>query len=110
MLAPGLAAPNLLNRPVVVAAMRKALDDLAARDRQITVVVPDAAVRVLLLDFDTLPSKTADILPVIRFRLRKLVPFEVEEACNQLPAHRHRELWPGASAGCSNSAGSSGRV
>ncbi len=86
VLAPGLAAPNLLNRPVVVAAMRNALDDLSPRDRQITLVVPDAAVRVLLLDFDTLPSKTADILPVIRFRLRKLVPFEVDEAHHQLPA------------------------
>ena len=36
-------------------------------------LVPDASVRVLLLDFDTLPTKTADILPILRFRLRKLV-------------------------------------
>jgi type IV pilus assembly protein PilM len=79
-LAPGLAAPNLTNRAAVVAGMRKALDELAPRDRQITLVVPDAAVRVLLLDFDTLPPKSADVLPMIRFRLRKLVPFEVETA------------------------------
>jgi type IV pilus assembly protein PilM len=44
------------------------------------VVIPDAAVRVLLLDFDVLPSKLAEALPIIRFRLRKLVPFEVEDA------------------------------
>jgi type IV pilus assembly protein PilM len=37
-------------------------------------------VRVLLLDFDSLPPKTADILPILRFRLRKLVHFEVEDA------------------------------
>jgi type IV pilus assembly protein PilM len=42
--------------------------------------VPDASVRVLLLDFDTLPPKTADVLPILRFRLRKLVHFEVDDA------------------------------
>ncbi len=78
--AAALHAPNLIDRQTVVAAMRKALDELESRDRQLTLVVPDAAVRVLLLDFDTLPPKAADVLPVIRFRLRKLVPFEVESA------------------------------
>ena len=42
--------------------------------------MPDAAVRVLLLDFDTLPSKRLEILSILRFRLRKLVPFEVDDA------------------------------
>jgi type IV pilus assembly protein PilM len=36
--------------------------------------------RVLLLDFDTLPAKRADVIPMLRFRLRKLVPFEVDDA------------------------------
>lgn len=79
-LAPALKAPNLVNRQAVVSAMRTALDEVAGRDRQLTLVVPDAALRVLLLDFDSLPPKTADVLPMIRFRLRKLLPFEVEDA------------------------------
>ena len=45
-----------------------------------TLVVPDAAVRVLLLDFDQLPSKMAEALPVVRFRLKKLLPFDADEA------------------------------
>ncbi len=45
-----------------------------------TVVVPDAAVRVLLLDFDQLPSKIAEALPVVRFRLKKLLPFDADTA------------------------------
>lgn len=76
----GPKTPNLIDRAAVVAALRKALDEVASRDRQTTLVIPDAAVRVLLLDFDTLPSKAADVLPVIRFRLRKLVPFDVDDA------------------------------
>jgi len=35
---------------------------------------------VLLLDFDSLPEKTSEALPIIRFRLRKLLPFEVDDA------------------------------
>jgi type IV pilus assembly protein PilM len=46
----------------------------------VTVVVPDTAVRVFVLDFDSLPSKASDAFPVLRFRLRKMVPFDVEHA------------------------------
>ncbi len=81
-LAPGLKAGNVVDRAAVVAAVRKALDGVASqgRGRDVTVVVPDAAVRVLLLEFDELPSKAAEALPVVRFRLKKLLPFDVDEA------------------------------
>jgi type IV pilus assembly protein PilM len=81
-LAPGLKAGNVVDRAAVVAAVRKALDGVASqgRGRDVTVVVPDAAVRVLLLEFDELPSKAVEALPVVRFRLKKLLPFDVDEA------------------------------
>ncbi|WP_254062429.1 hypothetical protein [Acidobacterium sp. S8] len=79
-LIPGLKTPNILDKAAVVAALKRALDAVDARDKRLTLVVPDAAARVLLLDFDTLPSKLAEALPVVRFRLRKLVPFEVDDA------------------------------
>ncbi|HEY6374334.1 MAG TPA: hypothetical protein VIX90_02295 [Edaphobacter sp.] len=79
---PGLRAGNVVDRGAVMSAVRRALEGVSARasDRYVTVVVPDAAVRVLLLDFDQLPSKAAEALPVVRFRLKKLLPFDVEEA------------------------------
>ncbi len=76
----GLKTPAMHDRSAVAAAIRAALDGIVERDRKVTVIVPDASVRVLLLDFDTLPAKTADVLPILRFRLRKLVQFEVEDA------------------------------
>ncbi len=91
-LAPGSKTPNILERPRVVAAVREAINAVAEKgrnlpggrnlpaNRALTLIVPDAAVRVLLLDFDTLPSKRVEILSILRFRLRKLVPFEVEDA------------------------------
>jgi len=85
---PGLKAGNVTDKAAVTAAVRSALDSVAGRGtgagrvagRDVTVVVPDAAVRVLLLDFDSLPGKIVEALPVVRFRLKKLLPFEVEDA------------------------------
>src|SRR5277367_4780684 len=79
---PGLKVGNMVNREAVVAAVRSALDGVAGseRGRDVTLIVPDAAVRVLLLDFDQLPSKLAEALPVVRFRLKKLLPFDSDHA------------------------------
>jgi type IV pilus assembly protein PilM len=74
---PGAAAPA---RATVVSALRKALEAVALRSREVTLIVPDAAVRVLLLDFDALPGKPAEALPVVRFRLKKLLPFDADDA------------------------------
>jgi type IV pilus assembly protein PilM len=46
----------------------------------VTLVIPDACVRVFVLDFDSLPAKAAEVVPVVKFRLRKMVPFDVEHA------------------------------
>src|ERR1700722_10468877 len=53
---PGLKPGNVVDRAVVVAAVRRALEGVAVRasERYVTLIVPDAAVRVLLLDFDQL--------------------------------------------------------
>jgi type IV pilus assembly protein PilM len=77
---PSLSAANFPQPARVVAALKQALDQVVERDRKVTLVVPDGAVRVLLLDFDSLPEKMVEALPILRFRLRKLVPFEVDDA------------------------------
>jgi type IV pilus assembly protein PilM len=77
---PGLLEGNVVDPPVVSAAIRSALGQVQPRVRSVTVVVPDSAVRVFVLDFDTLPTKLDEALPVLRFRLRKSVPFDVEQA------------------------------
>ena len=78
--ASGLKVPNLVDAQAVRSALQSALGDINARTGAITLVVPDASARVLLLDFDTLPAKRQEALSVVRFRLRKMVPFDVEGA------------------------------
>jgi len=79
---PGLKPGNFRTRAAVIAAVRKTLEAVHEKGmgRQVTLVVPDAVVRVLLLDFDTLPAKPAEALPVVRFRLKKLLPFDADDA------------------------------
>jgi type IV pilus assembly protein PilM len=81
---PGLKPGNIIDKTAVTAAVRRALDAVAGtgreRLRDVTVVVPDSAVRVLFVDFDQLPSKAAEALPVVRFRLKKLLPFDADDA------------------------------
>jgi type IV pilus assembly protein PilM len=81
----GAAAPDLKHetasgRRETIVAVKKALEAVALRERQTTLVLPDAAVRVLLLDFDQLPAKAPEALAVVRFRLKKLLPFDADDA------------------------------
>jgi type IV pilus assembly protein PilM len=77
---PGIAEANIRATEAVVVAIRIALGKVSPRTRSVTVVLPDTSVRVFVLDFDSLPAKPVEALPVLRFRLRKMVPFEVEHA------------------------------
>jgi type IV pilus assembly protein PilM len=77
---PGLAESNLPKPAAITAAVRAALSAVNPRTRAVSVILPDASVRVFVLDFDTFPAKLDDAIAVLRFRLRKSVPFDAEHA------------------------------
>jgi type IV pilus assembly protein PilM len=84
-LAPGCVVPdltenNLRERRSVVSALRDALGNVGGRSHDLIAILPDAAVRVVLLDFETLPTKAEEAESVVRFRLRKSLPFDVDKA------------------------------
>src|SRR5271156_1160735 len=84
-LAPGSVIPdlvegNLRQREAVSAAVQSALSSVGARSHDVIAVVPDAAVRVVLLEFDTLPTDSEEAVGVVRFRLKKSLPFDVDKA------------------------------
>ena len=84
-LAPGSVVPdlvenNLRQREAVRSGIEESLGSVAGRSRDVIAIVPDAAVRVMLVEFDTLPSDHEEALGVVRFRLKKSLPFDVEKA------------------------------
>src|SRR5882762_5923007 len=84
-LAPGSVVPDLtesnLRQPEAIRkAINEVIGSVAGRSRDVIAVLPDAAVRVVLLDFDTLPSNVEEAESVVRFRLKKSLPFDVDKA------------------------------
>ncbi len=77
---PGFTGNNVLNGSALRLAISEALAAVRARSRDLIAVLPDASVRVTLLDFDTLPDKEQDAAAIVRFRLKKALPFNVDTA------------------------------
>jgi type IV pilus assembly protein PilM len=71
---------NLRERQSVYQTVRDALGSLGGRSRDVIAILPDAAVRVVLLDFDALPTNRQEAEGVVRFRLKKSLPFDVDKA------------------------------
>lgn len=76
----GLSLPFFNDREAVRGALKSSLDTVSPNGHDWTVILPDACTRVVLLDFDTLPAKSQEILPLVRFRLRRMIPFDVDAA------------------------------
>jgi type IV pilus assembly protein PilM len=84
-LAPGSVVPdlietNLRQRGAVYKTIADTLSRVGGRSRDVIAVLPDAAVRVVLLDFDALPTNHEEAEGVVRFRLKKSLPFDVDKA------------------------------
>jgi len=77
---PDLTETNLRERSSVFEKVRETLSSVSGRSRDVTAVLPDAAARVMLLDFDALPTNHQEAEGVIRFRLKKSLPFDVDKA------------------------------
>jgi type IV pilus assembly protein PilM len=84
-LAPGTVVPdlmesNLRDGSAVRHAIETALGTLGGRSRDVIAILPDTSVRVVLLDFETLPSNREEAEAVVRFRLKKSLPFDPADA------------------------------
>ncbi len=83
-LADGVVTPspmeaNIVKPDDVRTALRRVFGTVAPRGQSIALLIPDTVVRVFILPFETLPRSSADALPLLRWRLKKSVPFDVEE-------------------------------
>ena len=83
-LAAGAVAPspvemNLADASAVGAAVRRVLDRMPGRGPDVALLIPDQVVRVFLLHFETLPRRSEEAIPLLRWRLKKSVPFDVED-------------------------------
>ena len=77
---PSLTGVNVQDRAAVTAAVRSAAEKLGTRPRRVALAIPDTAVKVSLLRFDSVPSRRDDFEQLVKWQLRKAAPFPVETA------------------------------
>ncbi len=83
-LPPGVILPtpveaNLVDAAEVRAAVGRVFSRLRARNEDVALLLPDSVIRIFVLHFDVFPRKADEAIPILRWRLKKSVPFEAEE-------------------------------
>lgn len=78
-LVPALNAANLADRQAVTEAVREVLGVLG-RPRRVAVALPDVVARLALARLEKVPARQQDRDQLLRFQLRKSVPFPLESA------------------------------
>jgi hypothetical protein len=76
---PSAVESNLVDAPTVRSAVEKVLQQIGIRSQPIALLIPDSVIRVFVLHFDVFPRTAAEAIPMLRWRLKKSVPFEAEE-------------------------------
>jgi type IV pilus assembly protein PilM len=80
LVAPSLNQPNIVDRAAVSAALGRVLSQLGGRPGRVALVVPDGVAKVSLVKFDKVPAKAEDLGQMIRWQVKKSVPFPLEQA------------------------------
>ncbi len=74
-----IAAPEAVS-DAVAAVLDEVTRRARSRRRDIALLLPDMSARVSVLPFEQLPPDPAEVLTLIKFRLKKTVPFDIETA------------------------------
>jgi type IV pilus assembly protein PilM len=88
VLTPTLTAQNVQDAKALSDAIEQAMTAVGGRGQEVIAVLPDSAVRVTLLDFDSLPERRQEADAAVRFRLRKSLPFDIEKAALSFDAQK----------------------
>lgn len=83
-LPPGVIVPsavetNVVNASPVREAVSSVFQRLRAHDSDVTLLVPDPVIRVFVQHFEDFPRSPQEAVPILRWKLKKSVPFETEE-------------------------------
>lgn len=70
---------NIGNAAAVKLAVSNACVRLRAKDEDVALILPDPVIRVFVQHFDEFPRSAQEAEPMLRWKLKKSVPFEVDE-------------------------------
>jgi hypothetical protein len=76
---PSAVETNIANLPAVRETVAGVAKRLRASDEEIALLVPDPVIRVFVQHFDDFPRSPSEATPMLRWKLKKSVPFEADE-------------------------------
>src|SRR5215472_5543906 len=76
---PSAVETNIGNSAAVRGAVSTVVERLRARDEDVALLVPDPVIRVFVQHFDDFPRSQQEAIPMLRWKLKKSVPFEADE-------------------------------
>lgn len=76
---PSAVEVNLANDRAVRTALRKVFHQLQVQEKAVTLLLPDPVIRVFIQHFEEFPRASKDALPMLRWKLKKSIPFDMEE-------------------------------
>jgi type IV pilus assembly protein PilM len=78
-LIPSAVEANIVNGAAVKSAVANVCDRLRSRDEDVAMILPDTVIRVFVQHFEEFPRSAAEAEPMLRWKLKKSVPFEADE-------------------------------
>src|SRR5882724_2561705 len=76
---PSAVETNIINMATVKSVFEGVCTRLRAKGEDIAILLPDPVIRVFVQHFDEFPRSAAEAVPMLRWKLKKSVPFEVDE-------------------------------
>lgn len=76
---PSAVEANFANAAAVKSAIAKACERLRAKDEDVALILPDPVIRIFVQHFEEFPRSQQEAIPMLRWKLKKSVPFEADE-------------------------------
>lgn len=76
---PSAVETNIVNGGAVRDAVTSVFRRLKAQDQDVALLLPDPVIRIFVQHFDEFPRSPQEAVPMLRWKLKKSVPFEAEE-------------------------------
>lgn len=78
-LVPSAVDTNIVNGATVKTAVANVCERLRAANEDVAMILPDTVIRVFVQHFEDFPRSAAEAEPMLRWKLKKSVPFEADE-------------------------------
>jgi type IV pilus assembly protein PilM len=80
LVVPSLVEPNIVSMQELLSIVKASLAKAEIKSQRISVAIPDASARVAIHHLDMLSGNENEKQQLLRWRLKKTVPFNIEEA------------------------------